>query len=148
MCSHLVCSHLVCSHLVCSHLVCSYLVCSHLVCNHLVLLTAVIIVCSCVGVDTQYPYQPFLPSRINVGGAHVAGYMQRLLQLKYPALLGHITLSRAQEITSSHCYVALNYSAELVAACAMGDEGFRVIQLPYTQVRACGVCQFQMMCLC
>ena len=61
--------------------------------------------------------------------------MQRLLQLKYPALLGHITLSRAQEITSSHCYVALNYSAELGAACAMGDEGFRVIQLPYAQVR-------------
>ncbi|KAL5467704.1 hypothetical protein EMCRGX_G031967 [Ephydatia muelleri] len=71
--------------------------------------------------------------RINIGGAQVVGYMQRLLQLKYPALLGHITLSRALEITTNHCYVALNYSTELAAACAMGDEGFRVIQLPFTQ---------------
>lgn len=76
------------------------------------------------------------PLRINIGGAQVVGYMQRLLQLKYPALLGHITLSRALEITANHCYVALNYSTELAAACAMGDEGFRVIQLPFTQVGA------------
>lgn len=74
--------------------------------------------------------------RINVGGAHVIGYMQRLLQLKYPALLGHITLSRAQEITTNHCYLALDYASELAAACTMGDEGFRVIQLPFTQAAA------------
>lgn len=34
--------------------------------------------------------------RINIGGAHVDGFMQRLLQLKYPGHLSAITLPRAE----------------------------------------------------
>ena len=40
--------------------------------------------------------------RINIGGAHVDGFMQRLLQLKYPGHLNAITLPRA-EVSSITC---------------------------------------------
>ena len=34
--------------------------------------------------------------RINLGGFHITSYMHRLLQLKYPAHVNAITLSRAE----------------------------------------------------
>ena len=65
----------------------------------------------------------------------MVGYLQRLLQLKYPDLQSHVTLSRAQEMVASHTYMALDYSAELREwAEGRHDGHVRAIQLPYTQV--------------
>ena len=52
-------------------------------------------------------------SRINLGGANVVAYLNRLLQLSRPPLLPHLTLTRAQELVHTHCYVASEYSTEL-----------------------------------
>ncbi|XP_036273652.1 actin-related protein 5 isoform X3 [Pipistrellus kuhlii] len=51
--------------------------------------------------------------RINLGGSHAAGYLQRLLQLKYPGHLAAITLSRMEEILHEHSYIAEDYAEEL-----------------------------------
>lgn len=73
--------------------------------------------------------------RINVAGLHIVSYLARLLQLRYPALQTHITLTRAQELVNAHGYLALEYAAELRAwAEGQKDKDVRVIQLPYTQV--------------
>ena len=74
--------------------------------------------------------------RINVGGLHTVCYLHRLLQLKYPGLQTHVTLSRAQELVNHHSYIALDYAAELKDwAAGRHEKDFRLIQLPYTQVR-------------
>ncbi len=76
--------------------------------------------------------------RVNVGGVHVVSYLARLLQLKYPALQPHITLSRAQELLHTHGYLALDYAAELQEWVERRKDGdLKVIQLPYTQVWSC-----------
>ena len=70
-----------------------------------------------------------------MGGVHIVSYLARLLQLKYPALQALITLSRAQELVHTHCYLALNYSEELCEWAGGEKSGhIRIIQLPYTQV--------------
>lgn len=51
--------------------------------------------------------------RINLGGSQAAGYLQRLLQLKYPGHLAAITLSRMEEILHEHSYIAEDYAEEL-----------------------------------
>uniref|UniRef100_A0A5F9CCA4 Actin-related protein 5 n=1 Tax=Oryctolagus cuniculus TaxID=9986 RepID=A0A5F9CCA4_RABIT len=51
--------------------------------------------------------------RINLGGSQAAGYLQRLLQLKYPGHLAAITLSRMEEILQEHSYIAEDYVEEL-----------------------------------
>lgn len=51
--------------------------------------------------------------RINLGGSQAAGYLQRLLQLKYPGHLAAITLSRMEEILHEHSYIAEDYGEEL-----------------------------------
>ncbi|KAK2116974.1 Actin- protein 5 [Saguinus oedipus] len=51
--------------------------------------------------------------RINLGGSQTAGYLQRLLQLKYPGHLAAITLSRMEEILHEHSYIAEGYVEEL-----------------------------------
>ncbi|KAB0399053.1 hypothetical protein E2I00_004195, partial [Balaenoptera physalus] len=51
--------------------------------------------------------------RINLGGSQAAGYLQRLLQLKYPGHLAAITLSRMEEILHEHSYIAEDYVEEL-----------------------------------
>ena len=56
----------------------------------------------------------FINCRINVGGWHVLGYMQRLLQLKTPPIASLLTLSRVQEIVHAHCYIASNYLETLL----------------------------------
>ena len=76
------------------------------------------------------------PPRVNVGGLHTASYLHRLLALKYPALQTHITLSRVQEVLSHHCSVSLDYPGDLRTWAARGcQDGYRVIQLPFSQVR-------------
>lgn len=73
--------------------------------------------------------------RINVGGLHTIGYLQRLLQLKHPELQNHITPSRAKELMTTHLYVALDYTTELHEWASGKREGdVRVVQLPYSQV--------------
>lgn len=47
--------------------------------------------------------------RVNLGGGQAASYLQRLLQLKYPANQAAITLSRMEELLHQHSYVALDY---------------------------------------
>lgn len=47
--------------------------------------------------------------RVNLGGGQAASYLQRLLQLKYPANQTAITLSRMEELLHQHSYVALDY---------------------------------------
>ncbi len=47
--------------------------------------------------------------RVNLGGGQAAAYLQRLLQLKYPANQTVITLSRMEELLHQHSYVALDY---------------------------------------
>ena len=74
-------------------------------------------------------------TRINLGGIHSVSYLHRLLQLKYPDLQAHVSLSRAQELLEHHCYTALNYTEELREwAAGLHDDDRRVIQLPYNQV--------------
>ncbi|KAK2505058.1 hypothetical protein MC885_016949 [Smutsia gigantea] len=46
-------------------------------------------------------------------GSQAAGYLQRLLQLKYPGHLAAITLSRMEEILHEHSYIAEDYVEEL-----------------------------------
>lgn len=66
-----------------------------------------------------------------------AGYLQRLLQLKYPDLQAQITLSCAQEILHHHSYLALDYREELEAWTPPNRQSdYRIIQLPYNQVKA------------
>lgn len=83
--------------------------------------------------------------RINLGGMQTTGCLQRLLQLKYPDLQLHITLSGAKEMLHRHGYVALDYGAELRAwatPTAQEQLDYRIIQLPYNQVSGlCGVGQ-------
>ena len=74
-------------------------------------------------------------TRINLGGMHSVSYLHRLLQLKYPNLQAHVSLSRAQELLERHCYTALDYTGELREwASGLHDNDYRVIQLPFNQV--------------
>ncbi len=78
-------------------------------------------------------------NRINLGGMQTVRYMQHLLQLKYPDLQTHVTLSRAKEIYKHHCYLATHYGEELDKwATPSGNSAldYRVIQLPFNQVHA------------
>ena len=76
------------------------------------------------------------PHRINLGGMHSVSYLHRLVQLKYPDLQAHLSLSRTQELLEHHCYTALDYSGELNEwASGLHDNDHSVIQLPFNQVR-------------
>lgn len=73
--------------------------------------------------------------RLNLGGSHCIGFMQRLLQLKYPSHAAQVTLSRAQEIVHNHTYIATDYHEELSS---WQDEDYsneneRIMQLAFTQ---------------
>lgn len=71
--------------------------------------------------------------RINLGGVNVVAYLNRLLQLSHPPLLPHLTLTRAQEMVHSHCYLAIEYSTELQDWASGGrSDDIRVAQLPYS----------------
>ncbi|XP_052220577.1 actin-related protein 5-like isoform X2 [Dreissena polymorpha] len=72
--------------------------------------------------------------RINIGGAHVDWFMQRLLQLKYPGHLAAITLPRAEELVRDHCHIAVDYLPELAewTSHEYYDEHVHKIQLPFS----------------
>ncbi len=83
----------------------------------------------CLSADMLMQY------RVNLGGMQTTGYLQRLLQMKYPDLQAQITLSCAREILHHHGYVALDYREELKSwAPPTGLKDYRTIQLPYNQV--------------
>lgn len=60
-------------------------------------------------VDLNCRLDAFNCKRVNLGGGEAASYLQRLLQLKYPANQTAITLSRMEELLHQHSYVALDY---------------------------------------
>ena len=94
-------------------------------------------VCMYVHGDVATPSPP----RVNLGGMQTTGYLQRLLQLKYPDLQVHITLSCAQEVLQHHSFLALDYGEELRRWALPPSDPlqrqleYRRIQLPYNQVR-------------
>lgn len=51
--------------------------------------------------------------RLNVGGFHLANFLHRGLQLKYAAHANNITIGRAEEMITDHCYVAKDFGPEL-----------------------------------
>ncbi|XP_044740595.1 actin-related protein 5 [Chrysoperla carnea] len=72
--------------------------------------------------------------RINVGGFHIASFLHRLLQLKYPVHGAAITLSRIEEILHNYCFIACDYLADLKLWMDMDyyDANVKKIQLPFT----------------
>ena len=74
---------------------------------------------------------------INVGGSHIAWFLQRLLQLKHPAHQQVVTLSRAEELIHRYAYMALDFAEELDKWQNPNQMIDRIIkmQLPYTPVR-------------
>ncbi|KAJ8300360.1 hypothetical protein KUTeg_021879 [Tegillarca granosa] len=74
--------------------------------------------------------------RINLGGATLDGFMQRLLQLKYPGHSAAVTISRAEELVRDHCHVAIDYKTELEDWTSNDyyEENVHKIQLPYTNI--------------
>ncbi|XP_067266157.1 actin-related protein 5 [Chanodichthys erythropterus] len=79
--------------------------------------------------------------RVNLGGGQAASYLQRLLQLKYPANQTAITLSRMEELLHQHSYVALDYQQELEnwRSPVFYEKEVHRVQLPFSG-RAVGVC--------
>ena len=66
----------------------------------------------------------------------MVNYLHRLLQLRYPSLLPHLSLSRSLELAHTHATVAIDYGGELRAWEGGRREGEeRTVQLPYTPVR-------------
>ncbi len=81
---------------------------------------------------------PLPVCRVNLGGMQTVGYLQRVLQLKYPDLQNFITLSRAKEILYCHSYVPLDYREELkkwATPTHAQELDYRSIQLPFNQVK-------------
>ncbi|KAI2660994.1 Actin-related protein 5 [Labeo rohita] len=79
--------------------------------------------------------------RVNLGGGQATAYLQRLLQLKYPANQTAITLSRMEELLHQHSYVALDYQHELDKWRSPNfyEREVHRVQLPFSG-RAAGVC--------
>uniref|UniRef100_A0A671RZR2 Actin-related protein 5 n=1 Tax=Sinocyclocheilus anshuiensis TaxID=1608454 RepID=A0A671RZR2_9TELE len=79
--------------------------------------------------------------RVNLGGGQAASYLQRLLQLKYPANQTAITLSRMEQLLHQHSYVALDYQHELEKWRSPNfyEREVHRVQLPFSG-RAAGVC--------
>ena len=87
---------------------------------------------------------------INVGGSHIAWFLQRLLQLKYPAHQQVVTLSRAEELIHRYAYMALDFAEELDKWQNPNQMIDRIIkmQLPYTPVRRGGEQLGLVLCYC
>ncbi|XP_019849311.1 PREDICTED: actin-related protein 5-like [Amphimedon queenslandica] len=75
-------------------------------------------------------FQPDQCKRINVGGWHISSYLQRLLQLRYQALQSLISLTRAEELVHTHCFVAERYIEML----SKKDWPKLTVQLPYVAI--------------
>ncbi|XP_066308432.1 actin-related protein 5-like [Miscanthus floridulus] len=80
--------------------------------------------------------QPVLGAccRTNVGGFHITDFLRQLLSLKYPYHMASITWDKAEELKKEHCYIALDYMAELQIFKnnkEEADEKMRYWQLPW-----------------
>ncbi|EES00326.1 hypothetical protein BDA96_03G077500 [Sorghum bicolor] len=80
--------------------------------------------------------QPVLGAccRTNVGGFHITDFLRQLLSLKYPYHMASITWEKAEELKKEHCYIALDYMAELQIFKnnkEEADEKMRYWQLPW-----------------
>ena len=51
--------------------------------------------------------------RLNLGGFNMVSFLQRVLQLKYPAHVNNITVPRAEEMLFDHCKIVAEYEDEL-----------------------------------
>jgi actin-related protein 5 len=80
---------------------------------------------------------PILPlaTRLNWGGHQNVEFLLKLLQLKYPTFPGKLTALHAEELVREHCYVSLDYQAELSGYLQWTglEERDRVIQYPFTE---------------
>lgn len=82
--------------------------------------------------------QPSFCRRLNYGGATIDGFLQRILQLKYPGHAAAITLTRAEELVQKRCRIAVDFTSELNQWIddAYYSANVYKIQLPYTQLAA------------
>lgn len=84
--------------------------------------------------------------RLNIGGANVISFLQRILQLKYPSHSTAITLSRTEELLHTICEVALDYKEELEKwkDHEYYEKNTKKIQLPFTStsVSSALTCKF------
>lgn len=73
--------------------------------------------------------------RMNLGGANMISFMHRLLQLKYPAHVNAMTISRAEELLHEHTVIANVYADQLRHWSDLGyyESHVKKFQLPYTQ---------------
>lgn len=58
-------------------------------------------------------FLPYFCRRLNYGGATIDGFMQRILQLKYPGHAATITLNRAEELVQKRCRIAVEFALDL-----------------------------------
>ena len=74
--------------------------------------------------------------RLNLGGAQLAHFLQKTLQLKYPNHVNSITLSRAEEMMLNHTHVVPQFfdQLKLWKDSDYYEENVRKIQLPFTVV--------------
>jgi len=72
--------------------------------------------------------------RLNLGGAHQIYCLQRVLQLKYPAHVNSLTLSRAEKLMNLHTEVSPEFGEDLKLWRETNyySENVRKIQLPFT----------------
>ncbi|KAI9579045.1 hypothetical protein GQX74_005928 [Glossina fuscipes] len=73
--------------------------------------------------------------RLNLGGYEMVSYLFRLLQMKYPAHLNAITLTRTESIFHNHSFIVRDYIEELKRWNNIDyyNENVKKIQLPYVQ---------------
>src|SRR5271169_5913152 len=73
--------------------------------------------------------------RLQWGGTQAVDFIQKLLQLKYPAFPSKLTILQAQTLAWDHCYVSDDYASEI--SCMLDKTHLkktdRTIQFPYTE---------------
>lgn len=76
-----------------------------------------------------------LATRLNWGGSQSADYMQKLLQLKYPAFPSKLQAWQAESLMMDHCYISGDYREEVMNYLNPDvlDEKDRVIQFPFVE---------------
>lgn len=73
--------------------------------------------------------------RLNLGGANMISFLHRLLQLKYPAHINAMTISRAEELLHEHSSIACDYGVQMKSWADLGyyEQHVKRFQLPYNQ---------------
>lgn len=74
-------------------------------------------------------------SRLNWGGSQAADYLMKLLKLKYPTFPARMTDTQMEELVRQHCYVSMDYDAELSRFLDWTglEDRDRVVQYPFTE---------------